>query len=96
MLTQPSRSILGCYGAIDVLSSPRVIIPGVAALMAFDAVVLVLTISRFIMIRRFPVCLFVFFERNTTRDYYSGRDGGGKGFVVTTLFRDGASQLICC
>ncbi|KAL5479099.1 hypothetical protein ACEPAI_2387 [Sanghuangporus weigelae] len=46
------REVLGCYGTISGTSSYKVIIPAVAALMVFDAVVLALTILRFIRIRK--------------------------------------------
>ncbi|EJD05271.1 uncharacterized protein FOMMEDRAFT_145787 [Fomitiporia mediterranea MF3/22] len=58
---------------ISQSSSPKVIIPAVAALMAFDSAILVLTILRFVQFRK---------------------DGGGQGFVVRILFRDGLIYYI--
>ncbi|KAL5520194.1 hypothetical protein ACEPAG_9407 [Sanghuangporus baumii] len=46
------REVLGCYSTMSGISSYKVIIPAVAALMVFDAVVLALTILRFIRIRK--------------------------------------------
>lgn len=64
---------MGCYSTISNQVSPKVLIPAVAALMTFDAMILALTILRFVRIRESFEFAFTFCIRSDLCNWFRER-----------------------